>query len=144
MGPGGRLPEGEKTLAAWDKWVEALVKHYSAKGVNEWMMYNEPNLTWFAFKDRKTGLDLVTFWDGTAIPNNEVRTTKVQLVVKRGNFKEPVWVDLLTGNLSAIPAENISVKDDTCTFNDIPVYDGPALLTDKSLLSFVPARLKKK
>jgi len=347
MGPGGRLPEGEETLAAWDKWVEALVKRYSAKGVNEWMMYNEPNLTksntiekttafnirtaqivkrvnpkarigglvsaganadfvggflrglkaqgktdlfdwvvyhhysanpdatydkvealqallrehapklrlwqgeagcaseevqfalsgvdwtelsqakwnarrmlgdlgrdiwssvftisdlsyqkdfisrygllktgsknaiikvktvyyavqnlvsvfndsvqrvpdyalesdrgtnltWFAFKDRKTGLDLVTFWDGTAIPDNEVRTTKAQLVVKRGNFKEPVWVDLLTGNLYAIPAENISVKDDTCTFHDIPVYDGPALITDKSLLSFVPARQKKK
>ncbi len=44
LGPGGRLPEGEETLAAWDRWVEAMVRHYSPKGVKEWMMYNEPNL----------------------------------------------------------------------------------------------------
>jgi hypothetical protein len=43
-GPGGQLPAGEETLAAWDRWVEATARRYSAKGVKEWMMYNEPNL----------------------------------------------------------------------------------------------------
>ena len=38
------LPEGEETLAAWDRWVEAMVRRYAPKGVKEWMMYNEPNL----------------------------------------------------------------------------------------------------
>jgi len=37
LGPGGVLPKGEETLKAWDAWVEAMVKHYAPKGVNEWM-----------------------------------------------------------------------------------------------------------
>ncbi len=102
------------------------------------------NLTWFAYRDKKTGLDLITFWDGTAIPNNAVKTAQAQLVVKHGHFKEPVWVDLLTGNIYAIPAVNIMLKDDCCTFLDVPVCDAPALIADKSLLTFVPARQKKK
>ncbi len=44
LGPGGTLPAGEEVLAAWDAWVEAMVRHYAPKGVHEWMMYNEPNL----------------------------------------------------------------------------------------------------
>jgi hypothetical protein len=30
-GPGGLLPEGEETLAAWDRWVEAMVRHYAPR-----------------------------------------------------------------------------------------------------------------
>ncbi len=44
LGPGGAIPSGEETLAAWDAWVEAMARRYSRKGVREWMMYNEPNL----------------------------------------------------------------------------------------------------
>lgn len=43
-GPGAILPTGKEELQAWDNWVEAMVKHYTPKGVNDWMMFNEPNL----------------------------------------------------------------------------------------------------
>lgn len=346
LGPGGKLPEGDQTLAAWDRWVEAMVRRYSAKGVNEWMMYNEPNLTrsntieritafnvrtariikgadskariaglvsagatpefvggflrqlkeqakfdlfewvvyhhysanpdatydqvdkltelvrayapklrlwqgeagcaseevqfalsgvdwtelsqakwnarrmlsdlghdirssvftisdlsyhkdfisrygllktdsgnaitkvktayyvvqnvvsvfndavqrvpdaavafqcdkqltWYLFRDKATGESLVTFWDGTGVPSDECTAIKARLTMNNGCFKEPVWLDLLTGNIHAIPPEKIEADGTTCIFKDIPVYDSPVVITDKSLLSFVPARQKK-
>jgi hypothetical protein len=30
----------------------------------------EKELTWFAFRDKKSGLDVVALWDGTEIPSN--------------------------------------------------------------------------
>jgi len=44
LGPGGLLPSGDEELRAWDAWVEAMVRRYQPRGVEEWMMYNEPNL----------------------------------------------------------------------------------------------------
>lgn len=101
------------------------------------------NLTWFAFRDRKSGLDVVALWDGTEIPSNHSEIETAQVTVKGGRFKEPVWLDLITGNLYELPAEQVAVSGGTVVFKDVPVYDGPAALMDKSLLTFVPAREKK-
>jgi hypothetical protein len=103
----------------------------------------EKELTWFAFRDKESGLDVVTLWDGTEIPSNASEIETVQVTVKGGRFKEPVWVDLLTGNIYAIPPEQMAVAGATVVFQDVPVYDGPAAITDRSLLDFVPARENK-
>lgn len=103
----------------------------------------EKQLTWFAFRDKKSGLDVVTLWDGAEIPSNASEIDTVQVTIKGGRFKEPVWVDLITGNVYAIPPELVAVKGETIVFQDVPVYDAPAAITDRSLLDFVPAREKK-
>ena len=100
-------------------------------------------LTWFAFRDKKSGLDVVTLWDGTEIPSNASEIETVQVTIKGGRLKEPVWVDLVTGNIYAIGPEQMAVEGETVVFKDVPVYDGPGVLTDRSLLDFVPARKKK-
>jgi hypothetical protein len=104
----------------------------------------EKKLTAHAFRDKATGSSLITFWDGTGIPSNECATIKAQLTVPDAQFKEPVWLDLITGNIYAIPAEQVVANGGACTFKDVPVYDSPAAITDKELLKFEPARLKKK
>ncbi len=101
------------------------------------------NLTWFAFRDRKSGLDVVALWDGAEIPSNHSEIETVQVTVKGGRFKEPVWMDLITGNLYEIPAEQVAVSGDTTVFKGMPIYDGPAAIMDKGQVSFVPAREKK-
>ena len=103
----------------------------------------EKELTWFAFRDKTSGLDAVTLWDGTEIPSNASEIETVQVTVRGGRFKDPVWVDLITGNIYAIPPEHMAVDGETVVFKDIPVYDGPAAITDRSLLDFVPARERK-
>lgn len=104
----------------------------------------EKKLTWHAFRDKTTGMSLVTFWDGTGVPANECTPIKAQLTVTDARYKEPVWLDLITGNIYAIPADKIVVDGTTYVFKNVPAYDGPAVITDKSLLKFEPARQKKK
>lgn len=104
----------------------------------------EKKLTAHAFCDKATGLSLITFWDSAGIPCNECTPIKAQLTMPNAKFKEPVWLDLITGNIYAIPADKIAADGANTIFKDVPVYDGPAAITDKSLLKFEPARLKKK
>jgi hypothetical protein len=42
-GLGGGLPSSPEALAAWDRWVEAMVTRYRDR-VNEWEVWNEPDL----------------------------------------------------------------------------------------------------
>ena len=104
----------------------------------------EKILTSYAFHDKATGLSVITFWDGTGVPSNQCNAIKAQLTVPNAHFQEPVWLDLLTGNIHSIPADKIVADGSTTTFKDVPVYDGPAVITDKSLLNYVAARQKKK
>ena len=104
----------------------------------------EKELAWYAYRDKKTGLDLVAFWDGAGVPSNRFDVLPATLTVKEGHFQSPVWVDLLTGGVYTIPAEKFTAAGQSYTFRDVPFYDSPVVLTDKSLLSFEPARPKKK
>ena len=50
-GGGGRdlaagFPYGDEGLAAWDRWVDALSKHFKGR-VRDWAMWNEPDLGWY-------------------------------------------------------------------------------------------------
>ena len=47
-------------------------------------------------------------------------------------FKEPVWIDLFTGRVYAFPKENQIVVPAGVVFIDVPVYDSPCVLTDRS------------
>jgi hypothetical protein len=71
---------------------------------------------------------------------NDCRIHKADVAIPQGRFQAPVWVDVLTGGIYAIPAESMSVNGTTYTFHAIPIYDAPVEITDKSLLKFVPAK----
>ena len=49
---------------------------------------------------------------------------------------DPVWVDLLTGRVYEVPRENVLSSESGTVYVDIPCYDSPALLTEKSAISF--------
>ena len=49
-------------------------------------------------------------------------------------FKEPVWVDLFTGRVYEFPKAYQAVGKTVVTFFNVPVYDSPCVLTEKSAL----------
>ena len=49
-------------------------------------------------------------------------------------FADPVWVDLLTGRVHAFPGENAVPCRDRVRYLDVPVYDSPCLLADRSAI----------
>lgn len=49
-------------------------------------------------------------------------------------FKDPVWIDLLTGRVYAFPKKNQIVTKAGVVFVDVPVYDSPCVLTERSVV----------
>ncbi len=48
-------------------------------------------------------------------------------------------MDTITGGIFEIPQERMIVEGENVIFKDIPIYDAPAFITDKSVLNGVPA-----
>jgi len=67
-------------------------------------------------------------------PGDSFETRPAVFKVAAKALVDPVWVDLFTGAVYAYPKENI-VCGAACTrYLDVPVYDSPCLLTERSAL----------
>ena len=88
----------------------------------------------YDWRDRKTGLPVVVFWDASAIPSDANNTKMVEIRVKGEPLKNPVWVDILTGDAYAIAPEKVRVEGDMSVYS-VPAYDSPTFITDLSLLT---------
>jgi hypothetical protein len=84
--------------------------------------------------DRKAGAQLVVFWDRSRRPSDENRTRMLELRINAKPFENPVWVDILTGNAYAIPADRIR-KEGEWTVYYVPCYDSPSFVTDRGILN---------
>jgi hypothetical protein len=51
-------------------------------------------------------------------------------------LSDPVWVDLLSGRVYAFPAENVVPCRDRVRYLDVPVYDSPCLLAERTALAW--------
>ncbi|MFZ2641882.1 MAG: beta-galactosidase [Verrucomicrobiia bacterium] len=88
----------------------------------------------YAYKNKKNGQQMLVFWDKSAVPSDKNDTVSATFTIAKGSFSEPVWVDLITGGIHTIPAKQIVRDGDKVIFKDIPVYDAPVLITEKSLV----------
>lgn len=79
---------------------------------------------------------LVSVWLDSKTPDNLFRTTPIDVTIENGNFSTPVWVDLLTGHVYEIPQGSWKKNGTTYTFSNVPVYDSPVLIADRSTLTF--------
>ncbi|MDA3926088.1 MAG: hypothetical protein PF904_15440 [Kiritimatiellae bacterium] len=53
-----------------------------------------------------------------------------------GCFKNPVLVDLRNGKVFDISKKDWSVNGTSYKFENIPVYDSPVLIADRTLIKF--------
>lgn len=90
----------------------------------------------FGHRVKASGQPILVFWDKSDRPQNTNDTIPATFQIERGAFRNPVWVDVVTGNVYRIPAERMVIEGERVTFKDIPVYDAPAFITDQSALTF--------
>jgi hypothetical protein len=88
----------------------------------------------FGHKDVASGLQVCVFWDKSGIPSDSNDTLSATLAIKGAAFNDPVWVDTITGGIYEIAKDQMAVEGDRLTFKDIPVYDAPAFIADRSLV----------
>ena len=82
----------------------------------------------------KTGQSLVAMWDNSATPNDASVTRPAHVMLKGLAIQEPVWVDLVSEQVYQIPADRITRAGEFTIFEDIPPYDSPILIAERSVL----------
>jgi hypothetical protein len=88
----------------------------------------------YGFEHSKSKQQLLAIWIDSTNVTNSFRATPVSFTVDNGNFKNPVWVDLMTGNIYEIPKKQWIKKGNNFIFTNFPVYDSPVLIVEKSLV----------
>lgn len=83
----------------------------------------------FAYTNQSSGAQVVMLWFSGNGPSESNTKTLVDLTLDTSPFKEPVYVDLLTGRVYALSKPN-----NGSAFKQIPLYDSPILIAEKAAL----------
>lgn len=95
---------------------------------------NKEKVAAFAYQNKANKGTLITLWSSEAKPE-ETYPPKDATVTVSGSFKQPVFVDLITGSVYDIPRSNWKKSGDLNTFTNIPIPDYPVVIAEKSALS---------
>ena len=89
-------------------------------------------LSVFGYADAQ-GSQVVTAWKCDA-PPKDTEVTRLDLTFPNASFREPVYVDMLSGSVYEIPAAQWRREGAGVTFQGVPVYDSVALIAERSLI----------
>ncbi len=96
---------------------------------------------------KEDGRPVFVFWvhtvPGMRIPSNQMYSrptdsfaTRPAVFKHKGTeLNDPVWVDLLTGRVYEFPKKDVLVHSNGVTFVNVPVYDSPCVLTERSVVA---------
>ena len=110
----------------------------AANGQFKYTKSTDRSLAVFGFKNINNRRQLYAIWMDEAIPAESNVVKLLDFTFSNGDFENPVLVDIITGGVYEIPAGQWSKTGTTYTFKNIPVYDAPVLIADKSLLHLGP------
>ena len=88
----------------------------------------------FVYRNKTTQHNLIVMWDNSGTPDDIFVTRPAQVEAKGLSFKDPVWVDLVSGRIYEIPADRMSKVGESTLFKDIPLYDAPVLIAERRLV----------
>nr|WP_206445573.1 beta-galactosidase [Spirosoma sordidisoli] len=92
------------------------------------------SLAVYGYRHKNTGKQVYTIWSDEYIPTDSNKTRNLTFTFINGHFDQPVYVDLISGGVYEIPAGQWKKTGSTYTFTNMPVYDAPILIADKSLV----------
>jgi Glycosyl hydrolases family 39 len=88
----------------------------------------------YGYQHKQTKKQVYTFWLTENIPSNTNEVRPQEFVITNANFDTPVVVDIVSGVVYGIPEDKIIKKGNITTLKDIPLYDAPIVIADKSLV----------
>lgn len=114
----------QNTVSIFDNTIE-LIPEYSCTATE-----TGRDLRIDGYRNIETGKQIIATWFKDSEPTNSTVTTPVTYTVENGDFDNPVYVDLRTGDVYKIRKwEN---NGGEYTFYYIPIYDSPVLIADAS------------
>src|SRR5690606_37508130 len=92
------------------------------------------SLSVFGYQMKNFDYQVITIWDDSDTPNNSTEKTQFDFEFSKGNFTDPVYVDMRTGEVYDIPKADWEKRGAFYKFKNIPVYDSPILIAEKSII----------
>lgn len=92
------------------------------------------SLSVYGYRADSSDYQVVAIWENGDTPNNSTNKAPIDFEFTNGNFVEPVYVDMRTGEVYDIPKKDWSKKGTHYKFRNIPIYDSPILVAEKSLI----------
>jgi hypothetical protein len=81
---------------------------------------------------RKGDGKAVLLWHNDRVPSDDLVWERRDLTLKGVAFQDPVYVEMITGKVYALEAGSWSVVEDGTSFKQLPVWDSPILLAERS------------
>ncbi len=95
---------------------------------------SDSSLSVFGYCSKHFDKQIVTIWLDGRNPSNSNQKINMDFEFPAGQFESPVYVDLRTGAVYEIPHKNRAGNGTHFEFKQIPVYDSPVCIADKSLV----------
>ena len=80
----------------------------------------------------KQSTPVVLVWYGDQIPSDELKWDPVDLTIENTTFKDPVYVEMITGKVFNIDKANWKTNGADVVFTGLPVWDSPIMIAERS------------
>jgi hypothetical protein len=74
----------------------------------------------------------IMLWYNDRIPSNDLNRDLVDITIKGVMLRDPVYIDMITGKVFEIPHYNRRIMGSDTRFRDLPVWDSPVLIAERS------------
>ncbi|MFW6371609.1 MAG: hypothetical protein ACOC10_10445, partial [Bacteroidota bacterium] len=108
----------------------------SGKGEVKYNINTDRSFAVYGFEKTATGRQVFTIWMDEAIPMNKNQVKSIQFTMIGAEIEQPCYVDILSGAVFEIPSEKWKKEGQNLVLYDLPVYDAPILVADKSIIRF--------
>ena len=79
----------------------------------------------------RQGKTLRFLWFSDSRPSSLLEFDRVTVHFPGKVVENPVWVDMITGRVFEIPAENVVCEQNGTVLKDVPMWDSPVMITDR-------------
>ena len=103
-------------------------------GKHRYSKSTDRSVSVYGYQHAVSKKQLYVIWNDEYIPTDSNLTRNISFTFLNGNFETPVYVDMISGAVYEVPSGQWKKEGSKFIFKDMPVYDAPVLIADKSLI----------
>lgn len=96
------------------------------------------------FRKKGTSASGVMIWYNDNAPDSNLKWDLVNVTICNIRFKDPVYVELITGKVYEIGRKNWQKSGNGTVFTNLPVWDSPVMLDERGQIVMMPVNIAAK
>ncbi len=87
---------------------------------------------------QKEGTSVVLLWYSDNVPGDALAWDPVDLTIEGASFKDPVYVEMITGKVFALDRSTWKAEGKAVRFTQLPLWDSPVMIAERSKVNLKP------